>query len=348
MQGPGPTIVNLPTHSLIPHAETDGEAVLRDRHGRIKRKLRISLTDRCKFRCTYCMPEHPQWLPKASLLTRAEILRLATLAVRHGITHIRLTGGEPLLRSDVLACVEDLNRLRAMGLQRISMTSNAALLAPKAALLAEAGLDDLNISLDAIEPAVFRALTRREIGPVLAGIDAAVEAGLPIKLNAVLLRGQNDSQILPLAEWAMTRELPLRFIEYMPLDAPGHWRRESVVSEAEILERLRSRYQVEALPRGSEPATRYRLDGHARVGVIATVSNPFCASCDRIRFTATGALYTCLFAREGTPLGERMRAGDDDAALGARLRAAVWNKPEGYAVRPGPVERPILMYAMGG
>ena len=322
---------------------------LRDRHGRGKRKLRISLTDRCNFRCTYCMPEHPQWLPRASLMTRDEVLRLARIAVLHGITHIRLTGGEPLLRPDLLDCVHDLQTLRPLGLQRLSMTTNAALLAPAAKALAEAGLDDLNISLDAVDPDAFRALTRRELAPVLAGINAAIAAGLPVKLNAVVLRGRNDEQILPLTAWALARGLPLRFIEYMPLDQPGRWQADDVVSEAEILARLRSVYRVEALPRGSDPATRYQLAGEATgVGIIATVSNPFCASCDRIRLTATGELFTCLFAASGTPLGARMRAGDDDATLSSLLRNAVWHKQAGYAAAPGPVERPILMHGIGG
>lgn len=332
-------------HHLDP---TVAAGALRDQHGRTKRKLRLSLTDRCNFRCSYCMPEKPVWLPKASLLTRAELLRLARLAVTEGITHIRLTGGEPLLRADVLDIVKDLQALRAMGLQRLSMTSNAERLAELAQPLADAGLDDLNISLDAIDPAVFKTLTGRAITPVLAGIAAAVEAGLPIKLNAVLIRGRNEHQILPLAEWALAQNLSLRFIEYMPLDQPGRWQRNAVLTEAEVLAVLRSRHTVEALPRSAEPATRYRIDGQDRVGVIATVSNPFCSSCDRIRLTATGELFTCLFAKTGTPLGARMRAGADDDSLVAALRNAVWHKQAGYAAQPGPVERPILMHAMGG
>lgn len=332
-------------HHLDP---TVAAGALRDQHGRSKRKLRLSLTDRCNFRCSYCMPEHPVWLPKASLLTRAELLRLARLAVTQGITHIRLTGGEPLLRADVLDIVKDLQALRAIGLQRLSMTSNAERLEGLAQPLADAGLDDLNISIDAIDPIVFKTLTGRAITPVLAGIAAAVAAGLPIKLNAVLIRGRNEHQILPLTEWALSQNLSLRFIEYMPLDQPGRWQPESVLSEAEVLAVLRSRHKVEALPRSAEPATRYRIDGQDRVGVIATVSNPFCSSCDRIRFTATGELFTCLFAKSGTPMGAQMRAGANDAELTATLGNAVWHKQAGYAKTPGPVERPILMHGMGG
>ena len=321
---------------------------LRDQHGRVKRKLRLSLTDRCNFRCSYCMPEHPVWLPKASLLTRAELFRLARLAVDQGITHIRLTGGEPLLRSDVRDIVSDLQSLRTVGLQRLSMTSNAERLGELAQPLADAGLDDLNISLDAIDAAVFKTLTGRDIAPVLAGIEAAVAAGLPIKLNAVLMRGRNEHQILPLTEWALARNLTLRFIEYMPLDQPGRWQPETVLSEAEVLAVLRTRFTVEALPRSADPATRYRLNGQDRIGVIATVTNPFCGSCDRIRFTATGELFTCLFAKTGTPMGAQMRAGANDDALADTLRRAVWHKQAGYAAQPGPVERTILMHGMGG
>ncbi len=326
----------------------DTSAALIDRHGRRKRKLRLSLTDRCNFRCSYCMPAKPVWLPKASLMTAAELHRLAVLAVAEGITHIRLTGGEPLLRADLLDIVRSLGALRAQGLQRISMTTNAATLAAQAQALAEVGLDDLNISLDSVTPTIFEALTAHALPPVLEGIDAAVAAGLPLKLNAVVIRGRNEGEIIPLTEWALARGLSLRFIEYMPLDAPGRWQRQDVVSEAEILAVLRTRFSVEALPRSSEPATRYRIDGVDRVGVIATVSNPFCASCDRIRLTATGELYTCLFAATSTALGLAMRSGASDIALANLLRTAVWNKDAGYAAKPGPVERPLTMHAMGG
>lgn len=334
----------LPAVERLPQAERR----LRDQHGRVKRKLRLSLTDRCNFRCSYCMPEHPVWLPKASLLTRAELLRLARLAVDQGITHIRLTGGEPLLRADVRNIVSDLQTLRSSGLQRLSMTSNAERLGELAQPLADAGLDDLNISFDAIDPDVFETLTGRPIAPVLRGINATRAAGLPVKLNAVLIRDRNDHQILPLMRWALEQDLSLRFIEYMPLDQPGRWRPETVMSEAEVLAVLRTQHTVEALPRSAEPATRYRIDGQDRVGVIATVSNPFCGSCDRIRFTATGELFTCLFAQTGTPMGAQMRAGADDDALTETLRRAVWHKQAGYAATPGPVERPISMHGLGG
>lgn len=294
------------------------------------------------------MPEHPTWQPRASLMRQDELLRLAGIAVANGITDIRLTGGEPLLRRDLLSCVVALQSLRAQGLRRLSMTTNAYGLAPQASALRTAGLDDLNISLDAVDPERFRALTRRELAPVLEGIDAAVAAGFPVKLNAVVLRGRNEDQILPLTAWALARGLPLRFIEYMPLDAPGRWQRADVVSEEDILRTLRTVYRVSARPRGRDPATLYDIDGEPMLGVIATVSNPFCRTCDRIRLTATGELYTCLFAATGTPLGARLRAGDDDDTLTQLMHDAVWHKQAGYIAAPGPVERPVLMYGMGG
>jgi GTP 3',8-cyclase len=319
-----------------------------DSHGRTKRKLRISLTDRCNFRCTYCMPEHPDWLPRASLLDRDEILRLAGLFVDQGIEQIRLTGGEPLLRRDLVECVKAIDGLRVRGLRRISMTTNASRIAPVAATLVAAGVDDFNVSLDAVDPAIFRQMTKREIAPVLDGIQALADAGAAVKINAVVVRGDNEHQVVPLLEWAMARQLPLRFIEYMPLDAPGHWRRDAVVSEADMLAAIAATHSVETLPRANDPASPYRVDGHYPLGIISTVSHPFCASCDRLRLTATGELFTCLFSPVGTPLGARMREGIDDETLAATVRRAVWLKEAGYAVRPGPVDRPITMHAMGG
>lgn len=319
-----------------------------DRHGRTKRKLRISLTDRCNFRCTYCMPEHPDWLPRASLLKRDEIVRLAGLFVDHGIDQIRLTGGEPLLRPDLLECVRAIDALRERGLSRLSMTTNASRIAPKARELVEAGIDDFNVSLDAVDPDTFRRLTRREISPVLDGIDALADAGARVKLNAVVIRGDNERDIVPLLEWAMARGLPLRYIEYMPLDAPGHWKRDAVVSEAEILAAIGQSHRVDAQARSHDPATPYLVDGHYALGVISTVSNPFCSTCDRLRITATGELFTCLFSPVGMPLGARMREGADDAMLAAQIAKAVWLKDAGYASRPGPVDRPLTMHAMGG
>jgi len=324
------------------------DPALVDRHGRSKHKLRLSLTDRCNFRCRYCMPEEPQWIPKQQFLSRPDLLRLVRLFVQRGIRNIRLTGGEPLLRPELAEIIADLSSLRPLGLERISMTTNGSRLAQMLPALKAAGLDDLNISLDSVDPQRFRELTGAELAPVLAGIDAAEDLGVPFKLNSVLVRGHNESDILPLTAWAKARAIPLRFIEYMPLDAPGRWQQQAVVSEAEVLATLRTQYCVEPLPRGSEPATLYRLDGDYPLGIISTVSNPFCSTCDRLRLTVRGELYTCLFARNGTDLGALLRQGASDADLVQRIGGAVWNKEAGYAAHRAPVERPITMHTLGG
>jgi len=318
-----------------------------DQHGRHKHKLRLSLTDRCNFRCRYCMPEQPSWIPKREFLSRAELLQLVREFVGMGIRNIRLTGGEPLLRPDLAAIVADLNTLRPLGLERISMTTNGSRLATALPELRRAGLDDLNISLDSVDPTRFRDMTGAELAPVLAGIETALALGIPFKLNSVLVRGHNETEILPLTDWAMQRGVPLRFIEYMPLDAPGRWQADAVVNEAEVLDALRSRWQVERLPRSEDPATLYTLDGDYRLGIISTISNPFCASCDRLRLTVRGELYTCLFAQQGTPLAALLRGGSP-GELRQRIGSAVWNKQAGYAAQRAPVERPITMHTLGG
>ncbi|PPE75799.1 GTP 3',8-cyclase MoaA [Solimonas fluminis] len=318
-----------------------------DQHGRAKHKLRLSLTDRCNFRCRYCMPEEPRWIPKQQFLTRLELRSLVAEFVRLGIRNIRLTGGEPLLRPDLAGIVADLNALRPLGLERISMTTNGSRLAEALPELRRAGLDDLNISLDSVDPQRFRDMTGAELSPVMAGIDTALALGIPFKLNSVLVRGHNEQDILPLTAWSKERGMPLRFIEYMPLDAPGRWQADAVIGEPELLETLRTRYRVERLPRSEDPATLYTLDGDYRLGVISTISNPFCSSCDRLRLTVRGELYTCLFARQGTPLAPLLREGSP-TELSSRIASAVWNKEAGYAAHRGPVERPITMHTLGG
>lgn len=324
-------------------------APLSDSRGRVKRKLRLSLTDRCNLRCHYCMPEHPRWLAKATLMNAAELQRLVGLFVRSlGIQELRLTGGEPLLRPDLVDLVRALGALRERGLERIALSSNAVRLAPRAAALRAAGLDDLNISLDAVEPERFAALTGGRLEPVLEGIAAAVAAGLPVKLNCVLIRGANEDQVRPLTAWARARGLPLRFIEFMPLDGRQGWATDKVYREDEILAQLRGEEALVAEPRNSDPASYYRYADGYRIGVISTISKPFCQSCDRLRLDAQGRLYTCLFSASGCDLLTPLRAGADDAALLALIRTAVWHKPAGYAEQPGYVERPITMHHLGG
>ncbi|MDB5970131.1 MAG: moaA [Hydrocarboniphaga sp.] len=320
-----------------------------DQHGRRKRKLRLSLTDRCNLRCAYCMPQNPVWLPRKDVLDIDELLAVARLFVTElGITHIRLTGGEPTLRGGLDQLVLGLQPLRALGLQRLSMTTNGTRLRPLARLLRESGLDDLNISIDARDPALFRKLTRGSIEPVLDGIAAAKEAGLPFKLNAVVIRDYNDGEIAALADWAFAQQLTLRFIEFMPLDNQQQWSRERVVTEPEILARL-SHYALEKIPRsGADPATEYLLDGRHRLGIITTVSNPFCGSCDRVRLTATGEIFPCLFSQKGVSLRDALRRGDNDARLAALIRDAVWHKDRGFAAPGGYVERLVSMHHLGG
>lgn len=328
-------------------ADGSRRPALVDQHGRAKHKLRLSLTDRCNFRCRYCMPEEPQWIPKQQFLSRLELRSLVAEFVRLGIRNIRLTGGEPLLRPDLAGIVADLNALRPLGLERISMTTNGSRLAGALPELRRAGLDDLNISLDSVDPQRFRDMTGAELAPVMAGIDAALALGVPFKLNTVLVRGHNEQDILPLTAWAKRHGMPLRFIEYMPLDAPGRWQANAVVSEQELLDTLGTCYQVRRLPRSEDPATLFTLDGDYRLGVISTISNPFCASCDRLRLTVRGELYTCLFAQQGTPLASLLREGSPEE-LTRRISSAVWRKEAGYAAHRGPVERPITMHTLGG
>jgi cyclic pyranopterin phosphate synthase len=325
------------------------EGALRDARGRGKRKLRVSLTDRCNLQCLYCMPEHPKWLPREQILRRDELVRLVRLFVTGlGIREVRLTGGEPLLRRDAVEIVEALSELRPLGLERIAMTSNAVRLAPVARALRKAGLDDLNISIDSITPDRFHAMTRGRIEPVLAGIEAAREAGIGLKLNSVVIRGYNEDEVLPLVRWAVRQDLSLRFIEFMPLDGRGLWTRDKVITEAEILEQVGREFRVERLPRTAEPAEYFRLDARYRLGIIPTISRPFCSTCDRVRLSATGELYSCLFSEACRDLKTPLRAGADDAQLAQAVREHVWHKEAGYASRPGYAERPITMHHLGG
>ena len=324
-------------------------APLVDRHGRIKRRLRVSLTDRCNFRCPYCLPDSPSFADPATLLTHAERVQLMTLLIDAGIRNVRLTGGEPLLSPLLYPSLEALAARRDHGLQRISLTTNGQLLVRHATRLRDAGLDDLNVSLDAIDADAFARMSGGQaIGPVLDGIAAATEAGLPVKLNAVVIRGLNEDQVLPLTEWALAQQLPLRFIEFMPLDSGHRWRRDRVVTEPELLATLRQRYTLSAESSTGQPATYYRVHDHSTViGVIPTVSRPFCGDCDRLRLTADGTLLPCLFSSDGPALGDLLRERGP-AALMPAIRQAVHDKDAGYAARPGYTERPISMHGIGG
>jgi len=312
-----------------------------DSYGRVHRDLRISVTDRCNFRCTYCMPEEGmQWLDRADVLSFEEIERISSLLVRRfGIDAIRLTGGEPTVRAHLPVLVRD---LAALGVD-LSLTTNGATLALLADDLAQAGLRRVNVSLDSLREERFAALTRRDVLPrVLEGIDAALAAGLsPVKVNAVVIRGVNDDEVLDLAAFGRDRGVSVRFIEFMPLDADGGWQRDQVVPAAEIVDAVGSRWAVEPVASGSEPAQRWRyLDGAGDIGVIPSVTDAFCSSCDRIRLTADGALRACLFATEETDLKGPMRAGASDEELAELVRATVASKWAGHGISEVSFSRP--------
>ena len=295
-----------------------------DSYGRVHRDLRISVTDRCNFRCTYCMPEEGmQWLPRSEVLTFEEIERITRVCVeRFGLDSVRLTGGEPTVRAHLPVLVGKLAALRsAAGVPLdVALTTNGATLRSMAADLVAAGLRRVNISLDTLQRDRFVELTRRdELDRVLDGIEAAKEAGLdPVKVNAVVMRGVNDDEILDLARFGRDRGVTMRFIEWMPLDADEQWRSGSVVSQEEILAAIGAEHPVDPLVRGHQPAERFAYrDGRGEVGVIPSVTRPFCASCDRIRLTADGQLRSCLFAVDEVDLRALVRdpaAGDDDVA----------------------------------
>ena len=330
-------------------------APLVDRFGRVHRDLRISLTDRCSLRCTYCMPaEGVPWLPGPTMLTTLELVRIASVGVRLGITEIRLTGGEPLLRPDVVDVVRRLAQLTGPdGPPEVSLTTNALRLPALAAPLADAGLARVNVSLDTVDPETFRALTRRDrLGQTLAGLAAADAAGLhPIKLNAVVMRGVNDEEVVDLVRFAVDHGYQMRFIEQMPLDAGHTWDRREMVTQTEILDRLGTAFRLTPVPaRGSAPAELWTIDeGPATVGVIASVSAPFCGACDRVRLTADGQLRACLFAREETDLRTLVREGHEDAALEAAMRACLADKRAGHGINDPAFLQPARpMNAIGG
>ena len=327
--------------------------MLVDRFGRVVRKLRISVTDQCNFRCVYCMPAGPvDWLPRSALLTFEEMARVARICVAMGVDKIRLTGGEPLARRDLERLVALLAAIP--GLRSLSMTTNAYFLPAKATALRAAGLQSLNISLDTLRRERFAELTRRDYFPrVMEGIEAARQAGFhPIKINAVVVRGVNDDEIPDFGRWAAETGFVVRFIEFMPLDGDRRWTRERVVTADEILARLQELGPVEAVDNDpSDPAREYRLGNGAVIGIIPTVSRPFCRHCDRIRLTADGRLRNCLFAlrEHERDLRALLRQGADDEEVAQAIAEAVWVKWEGHLInRPGFRRPERAMYAIGG
>jgi GTP 3',8-cyclase len=328
---------------------------LTDSYGRVATDLRVSVTDRCNLRCAYCMPaEGLDWLPRPELLTDDELVRLVGLAVTSlGITEVRFTGGEPLVRRGLTGIIE-----RVAGLTprpQISMTTNGIGLDRLAAPLHAAGLDRINVSLDTLSPETFLALARRDrLGDVLKGLVAAAEAGLaPVKVNTVLMRGVNDGEAADLLRFCLGNGYGLRFIEQMPLDAQHGWTRAEMVTADEILASLQSEFSLvpaDPAERGSAPAEIFLVDGGPQtVGIIGSVTRPFCGACDRVRLTADGQLRNCLFARTESDLRTPLRAGASDAELADQWQRCLAAKLPGHGINdPGFLQPARPMSAIGG
>ncbi len=311
---------------------------LTDRFGRVHRDLRISVTDRCNFRCTYCMPEDGLvWLPRDALLTFEEVTRVAELLVdRFAITSIRLTGGEPTLRSRLDRLISMLSDVGGRaGAVDLAMTTNGSTLARQAGRYAEAGLGRINVSLDTLRPDRFVELTRRdELSSVIEGIDAAIaDTSMSVKVNAVVMAGVNDDEVVELAAFGRERGVEMRFIEFMPLDADQAWSGAGVVSGDEIAARVTERWPAEPVERTAAPATRFRyLDGRGTFGVISSVTRPFCSGCDRVRLTAEGQVRNCLFAAGEIDLRAPLRDGADDDELAELITRCVAGKAEAHGI----------------
>ena len=344
-----------------------------DSHGRTLRDLRVSLTDRCNFRCMYCLPETEaaqnfyrghwaqmpnsapivqQWVPRAQILSFEEIERVVRIAVAHGIRKIRLTGGEPLLRHDLDQLVARLAKIP--GIEDLAMTTNGFLFAQKARALREAGLRRVSFSLDSLDRANFKKITGRDgLGEVLESLRLARDLGFhPVKVNAVVIREINDHEIESLAEFAREHNLSFRFIEFMPLDSARAWQKEMVMTGAEILGRLQARFELNPVAADNPSSTSKRwafADGRGEIGIIAPVSEPFCGHCNRIRLTADGKIRTCLFSVTEHDLRSRLRNGASDADLAEWLRGVVWHKEARHHIgEPEFVAPPRSMSCIGG
>ncbi|MGB2840304.1 MAG: GTP 3',8-cyclase MoaA [Actinomycetes bacterium] len=331
--------------------------MLQDSFGRVATDLRVSVTDRCNLRCTYCMPpEGLDWIPGDELLSAAELVRIVRLAVDQGVQEVRFTGGEPLVRPDLEEIIAGVASLPDP--PSLSLTTNGIGLTTRAQTLKDAGLARINVSLDTLDAGRFRTLTRRDrLDDVLAGIVAARDAGLsPVKINTVLMRAINDDEVLSLVEWALDHGLALRFIEQMPLDAQRAWSRADMVEAGDILAQLEAAYVLtpSGTPRGSEPAETWNVlgaDGAVRgsVGVIGSVTRPFCASCDRVRLTSDGQLRNCLFAQTETDLRGPLRSGATDDQVVALMQECLAAKRAGHGIDdPTFLPPPRPMSAIGG
>jgi cyclic pyranopterin phosphate synthase len=325
-----------------------------DSFGRTHNNLRISVTDRCNLRCFYCMPEHdPEFMPRAELLTFEEIERVVRIGTTLGIDRVRLTGGEPLVRRELHKLVTAV--VNVPGIRDVGLTTNGIFLVDQAKQLRDAGLTRLNVSLDALDATTFQKMTRRDsIEQVLAGIEAAKAAGFePIKINAVSVRGLTEAQIVPFGELARRGDVEIRFIEFMPLDAENQWERDKVLFAHEIIAELESAFgPLDPLPGNDHraPAAKYRFrDGKGTIGLIASVSQPFCGSCNRFRLTADGKLRNCLFSLEESDVRGLLRQGGTDSEIAAVMQSCIAAKREGHEINTSRFiqpERP--MHSIGG
>ncbi|GAB2744683.1 GTP 3',8-cyclase MoaA [Amycolatopsis magusensis] len=346
-----PRVTGKRQESAEPRPDHPG---LLDTFGRVATDLRVSLTDKCNLRCTYCMPaEGLDWLPGDQVLSDDELLRLLRIAVELlGVTDIRLTGGEPMLRQGLERIIAEVSALRPK--PRLSMTTNGIGLAKRAEGLVAAGLDRINVSLDTIDRDTFARLTRRDrLRHVLEGLAAARDAGLsPVKVNAVLMRGVNDHEAVPLLRFCLDNGYHLRFIEQMPLDAQHGWDRGGMITAEDILGLLGTEFTLtpSEAPRGGAPAERWLVDGGpGDVGVIASVTRPFCSACERTRLTADGSIRSCLFSNEETDLRVLLRAGARDEEIAGAWRTAMWGKLAGHEINEAGFAQPIRpMSAIGG
>jgi GTP 3',8-cyclase len=337
IDGPESAFMTSHAHSLF------------DSFGRVHNNLRISVTDRCNIRCVYCMPEAVEFLPRQSILSFEEIERFVRVATTLGIDKVRLTGGEPLVRRELPKLVAKLAAIP--GVKDLGLTTNGILLAPMARALWDAGLRRINVSLDTMDPAKFQELTRRTgFEQVIEGILAARAAGFdPVKVNAVAIKGVTEDDVVPLGRFAREHGLELRFIEYMPLDADNSWERDKVVPAADMLQRIDSEFPL-VPEHGPEPATTFRFADGApgAIGVIASVTEPFCDTCNRLRLTSDGQFRSCLFSLDEVNLRDPMRAGATDDELAGLIRDGVWRKWEGHRINHPDFVRPGRSMSMIG
>ena len=339
----------------MPAQASQSPRKLLDRKGRVAKKLRISVTDRCNFACLFCMPEKNKikWIDKRDILEFEEIGRIVRVLTSLGIEKIRVTGGEPLLRPNIESLILELSQIQ--GIKSIDMTTNGWFLEQKAKAVHDAGVRGVTVSLHSLRSDRFSKISGIDALPrVLRGIDKALDEGLsPVKINSVAIRGFNDDEIIELVEYARERRIGIRFIEFMPLDGLGIWSQDRVVSGKEIIDKVSGKYPLEPVGRGyAQTAANWRFkDGRGELGLITPMSEPFCDDCDRVRLTADGKLLSCLFDTDYHDLGHLVRNGGDDEVLAESILAHVWKKPEGIGYMPWIREgwdKPRNMNAIGG